>query len=67
MASIDDEVMTLWLATNGFVNRLSQQCVIVAGPQGGTKIGGILLAEAHEQRAGAGQAHPIAGFAKIVG
>ena len=44
-----------------------EQLVAFGGAQRRPEIGGILLAEAHEERAGAGQPHPVAAFAEIVG
>mgnify|MGYP000060554999 CR=1 FL=1 len=37
------------------------------GRELGAEIGIVILAEAHVERAGAGEAHAIAGFAEIVG
>ena len=44
-----------------------QQVVAFRGPQRCAQIGGILLAQAHIERAGAGQPHPVAAFAEIMG
>ena len=43
-----------------------QRRVVGAGAQHAAEIGGIVLAEAHVQRAGAGQPHPVAAFAEIM-
>ena len=41
--------------------------VAFRGAQGRAQVGGVLLSQAHVERAGAGQAHPVAAFAEIVG
>ena len=52
---VDDEVMASRLARNGLENCRIEQLVAVGGPERRPEIGCILLAEAHEERAGAGQ------------
>ena len=67
VAAVDDEIVALGLARNRFVDGGEEEVVALGGAQRLAQIGGILLAEAHIQRAGAGDAHAIAGFAEIVG
>src|SRR6266566_9739467 len=66
VAAIDDEVMALRLQADGTVDRGREQLVTRGGAQGFAQVRGILLAEAGVQRAGAGDPHPVAGFAKIM-
>ena len=68
MAPVDDEIMPLGLARDGLADRrLEQRIVLVEGPQRGPQVGGILLAQAHIERAGAGQPHAVAALAEIMG
>ena len=67
MATIDDEVVALGLAGDRLGDRLVEQFVALRGAQRRAQVGGIFLAEAHVERARAGDAHAIAGFAEIVG
>src|ERR1700733_11485453 len=60
VAPIDDEVVTLGLARDRRGDRAVEQRVVGARPQRRAQIGRILLAQAHEQRAGAGHAHAVA-------
>src|SRR5688572_11494464 len=66
-APIDDEVVSLRLAQDRGVDRRIDQVVALGRAQGRTQVGGILLAEAHVERPGAGQAHAIAAFAEVMG
>ena len=65
--AVDDEVVALRLQADGAVDRGSEQVVVGGGPQRFAQIGGILVAEAGMQRAGAGDPHPVAGLAEIMG
>src|SRR5262245_44555799 len=67
VAAVDDEVVPLGLAGNRLLDRGMQEVIALGGAQRRAQVGGVLLAETHEQRAGAGDAHAIAGFAEIVG
>src|SRR5260370_37433660 len=67
MAAIDDEVVALGFQADGAVDRCAQEFVVGRGPQRPAQIGGIFLAEAGVQRAGAGDPHPVAGLAEIMG
>ena len=58
--------MALGLAADGFQDRLAQRLVALAGAQRRAQVGGILLPQAHIQRAGAGQPHAVAAFAEIM-
>src|ERR1700693_2362686 len=66
MAAIDDEIVPLGLARNGFIDACLKRLVALGGPQRRAQIGGILLPEAHIERAGAGEADAIAGLAEIM-
>src|SRR5258705_6755918 len=65
--AIDDEVVALWLQADGAVDRGGEEVIVGGSPQWPAQIGGILMAEAGMQRAGAGDPHPIAGFAEVMG
>ena len=64
-AAVDDEVVALRLASDGFMNPVDQQTVVVTHPYGCAKVRRIFLAKAHEQRAGTGQADAVAAFAEL--
>src|SRR6202012_3778133 len=66
VAAIDDEVMALGLEPNGAVDRGAQQFIVARGPQRLAQVGGVFLAEAGVQRAGAGNTHAVAGLAEIM-
>ena len=66
VAAVDDEVVALRLARDRVVDRGIEQVVALRGAQRRAQVGGVLLAEAHVERAGAGEAHAVAGFAEIV-
>src|SRR5581483_3881822 len=65
-AAVDDEVVALWLARDGLVDGLHQERIVGARAQRRAQVGGIVLAEAHVERARAGEAHPVAALAEIV-
>src|ERR1700674_295501 len=65
-AAVDDEIVPLRLARNRLVDRDLQQTVGFRRAERRAQIGVILLAEAHEQRAGAGNAYAVAAFAEIM-
>src|ERR1043166_7523262 len=65
--AVDDEIVALRLQRDGAIDGCSEQAVIAGGAQRLAQIGGILVAETAVQRAGAGDAHAVAGFAEIVG
>src|SRR5690349_17154036 len=64
---VDDEVMPARLARDCLEDGRIEQIVFRRGSQRRPEIGRILLAEAHEERAGAGQPHPVAALAEIMG
>ncbi len=66
MAAIDDEIVALGLAGDRFVNGGLEQPVALGQAQRGAQIGGVLLTEAHIERASAGDADAIAALAEIV-
>ena len=65
-AALDDEVVALGLTTDGFVDGIREKRIAFRGAQWRPQIGGIFLAETHEQRSGAGHPHAIAAFAEIM-
>ena len=65
--AIDDEIVALGLAGDRLVDGGVEEIVAFGGAQRLAQIGRVVLAEAHIERAGAGDAHAIAGFAEIVG
>ena len=67
VAAVDDEVVALGLARDRLGDRPVEQLVALGGAQRRAQVGGVLLAEAHIERAGAGQPHAVAAFAEIVG
>lgn len=66
-AALIDEIMALGLAPDRFINRVGDQRIVGRGPQRRPEISGVLLAEAHVKRAGAGDADTVAAFAEIMG
>src|SRR5690625_7037611 len=65
--AVNDEIMPLRLATDGLTDGLHQHLVPLAGTQRRTKVGRVLLSQAHEESTGASQPHPVAAFAEIMG
>src|SRR3546814_641755 len=66
-AAVDDEVVALGLAADGLEDGGVEQVVALAEAQRRAQVGGVLLAEAHVERAGAGEAHAVAAFTEVVG
>src|SRR6185369_109200 len=66
MPAVDDEVVALRLQPDGAVDRSRQQIVVRGGSQRPAQIGGILVAEAGVQRAGAGDPYSVTGLAEIM-
>src|SRR5580658_755887 len=66
VAAIDNEVMTLGLARNGGGDCRRHGSIALRRPERRAQIGGIGLAEAHEERAGTGQPHAVAALAEIM-
>src|SRR5437764_13323604 len=66
MAAVNDEVMALGFSANCFIDGGIEQIVGFRGAQRFAQVGGVLLTEAHIERAGARYSHAIAGFAEIV-
>src|SRR6266851_2661341 len=64
---VDDEIVPLGLARDGFLDRRMQQLVALGGAQRSAQIRGVLLPQAHVEGSRAGDPNPIAGFAEIVG
>src|SRR5438874_2168299 len=67
MAPVDHEIMALGLARDRLLDRGMDELVALGGAQRAAQVGGVFLTKAHVQRAGAGQAHAVAGLAEIVG
>src|SRR5215207_10050725 len=67
VASIDDEVVALGLAGDGVLDGAFEALVALRGAKRRAQVGRILLAQAHEPLAGAGEAHPIAALAEVMG
>src|SRR5579863_10241400 len=67
MGAVDLEIVAFWLARNRVFNRLLKQFVVRRGAQRRPQIRRILLAEAHVERAGAGDADAVAALAEIMG
>ena len=63
----DDEIVTLGFARYRRADRLDKRPVGRGAAERLAQIGRILLAETHIEHAGAGDAHPVAAFAEIVG
>src|SRR5215467_1367475 len=66
VAAVDHEVMAFGLAGDRLIDGVVEQVVALRGTQHAAQVGSVFLAEAHEQRARAGDAHAVAGFAEIV-
>src|SRR6266446_8965810 len=62
---IDDEVVALGLAVDGFADRRFERLIPFGLAQRGAQIGCVLLAEAHIESAGAGHPDAIAALAEI--
>ena len=67
MAPVDDEIVPPGLARDCFIDGGIEQVIGLGRPQRAAQVRGVFLAEAHEQRARAGDADAVAGFAEIVG
>src|SRR5205085_11171077 len=67
VAPVDDEVVAFGLARDRLVDRRIDEVVAFRGAQRRAQVRGVLLAEAHVERAGAGEAHAVAGLAEVMG
>src|SRR5207249_3227000 len=67
MATIDDEIVPFGLACNRLGDGLVEEFVALRRAQGRAQVGGVLLAQAHVERAGAGQPYAVAALAKVMG
>ena len=47
VAAVDDEVVALGLAADGFINGCTQKIIAFRGAERRAQVGGILLAQAH--------------------
>src|SRR3546814_9308397 len=63
---VDDEVVALRLARDGVADGGFQRRVRLAAAQDGAEVGGVFLAEAHVEGAGAGEADAVAALAEIM-
>src|SRR5262249_61465775 len=59
--------MALGLARDGLIDGGMEQRVVLGRPERGAEVGGVVLAETHIKCASAGNPHPIAGLAEIMG
>src|SRR5437868_4935681 len=66
VSAINYEIVAFRLSRDRLLNRRVEQVIGFRCPQRLSKIGCILLAKAHVKRAGASDAHTVAGLAKIV-
>src|SRR5688572_4408845 len=66
VAAVDDEVVPLGLARDRLAYGGDQRLIALALAQRRAQVGRVLLAQAHIEGAGAGEAHAVAGFAEIV-
>jgi hypothetical protein len=66
MVAVDDEVMAPGFSADRLIDGGKEKIVGFRGAQRLAQVGGVFLAEAHIERAGAGRSHAIAGFAEIV-
>src|SRR5271167_1277917 len=67
VATVDDEVMAARLAVDRFANRRLERRISFGVAQRRAQVRGILLAEAHIQRACAGHPDSVAALAEIMG
>src|SRR5262249_46760933 len=67
VAAVDDEIVAPGLARDRLVDRGVEQIVAFRSAQRRAQICGVLLSEAHVQRARAGDADAVAGLAEIMG
>ena len=65
--AINHEIMSFRFARDCLVNCGMQKLVAFRSAQRIAEIGGVILAEAHVQRAGAGNAHAITRFTEVMG
>lgn len=65
--TVNDEIMALRLGGDGRMDGLNHRVIAGAGPQHRPQINGVILAQAHIERAGTGQTHPITAFAEVMG
>src|SRR5689334_19247451 len=63
----NNKVMAFGFARDGLIDGSVEQRIVLARPERRAEIGRVLLAETHIKSAGAGDPHPIAGFAEIMG
>src|SRR4051812_41027633 len=66
VAAVDDEIMALGLARDRVLDGSIEQGVTLRRAQRRAEVGGVFLAEAHVERAGAGEAHAVAGLAEVM-
>ncbi len=65
--ALDQEIVAPGLARDRRVDRVLERRVALRAAQRRAQIGGVVLAQAHVKRAGAGDAHAVAALAEIVG
>src|SRR5215208_1575108 len=67
VTAVDDEIMAFRLAADRFADRGMQRLIAFRRPQRCPQVCSVFLAEAHVKRAGAGQPHPVAALAEVMG
>jgi len=65
-AAVDDEVVALGFSADRFIDGGIEKIVGFRGAQRFAQVGGVLLTEAHIERAGAGHSYAIARFTEIM-
>src|SRR5205823_10559270 len=65
--AVDHEVMALGLARDRLVDRGLEERIALRRAHGLAQIGGVVLAEAHVERARAGEPHAVAALAEVMG
>src|SRR5262245_61708626 len=63
---IDHEIMSLGFARDCLINRSIQEFIVFRSPQRTTKVSGIILTQAHVERAGTGNTDTVARFTEIM-
>src|SRR5262249_22017642 len=65
--AVDHEVMALGLAGDRLVDRDLEEAVALGGAHGSAEVSSVVLAETHIERARAGEPHPVAALAEVMG
>src|SRR5262245_16718737 len=65
-APIDDEIVALGLARDRLIDGACEERIVPARSQWCAQVGGVILAQAHVERAGTREAHTVAALTEIV-